>query len=295
MRAQAAGLAANGTFSVMNMVLSVDQDALTARQRSELDYHAQYAARHAELIGTPIDLAVCSPGERRPWNAYWSLYDVLMSYAPMLRGKRVLVPGCGFGEDCVRIAHLGAEVHGTDLSPDVIKIAAQRVVDSERPITFSVMPCEKLDYPDASFDAVVLVNILHHVDTPRTMTEVRRVAKDGALIVGLEMYTHSAAQRLRTFGLVEKLLYPRLRSAIYGTDTPYITPDERKIDEKELALIVQDLKGLRLAYHNIFCERLFSAEKVGAARADDMLCKLMGNTARYAAGRVIFSGLLDRR
>ncbi len=91
-------------------------DALTARQLSEQQFHAQYATKHAGLASTPVDLSICVSKQRRPWNAYWSLYDRIIAAAPDIKGKRVLVPGCGFGEDCIRLAALGADVHGIDLS-----------------------------------------------------------------------------------------------------------------------------------------------------------------------------------
>jgi len=204
-------------------------EGLTARQRSEIDYHSSYAARHACLVDTPVDLDVVTSARRRPWNAYWAFYDLMR--ATDLRGKRVLVPGCGFGEDALRLTECGAEVHGIDLSPEIVDMARRRAQNfAPRPVTINVMPSERITYPDDFFDAVVLVNILHHVDIPPTMAEVRRVAKPGAHILGLEMYTHSLSQRLHESALMTKVIYPRVVGKIYD-GAPYITPDERKINE----------------------------------------------------------------
>ncbi|MDB6165263.1 MAG: hypothetical protein JWQ83_403 [Lacunisphaera sp.] len=272
-------------------ILEKDQpgaDGLTARQRSEIDYHSGYAARHSHLADTPVDLDVVTSAARRPWNAYWAFYDLIRNTD--VRGKRVLVPGCGFGEDAVRLAELGAEVHGIDLSPEIVEIARRRAGNFARtPVRLNVMPCETIAYPDGFFDAVVLVNILHHVDIARTMTEVRRVAKPGAEILGLEMYTHSLSQRLRESAFMTKVVYPRVVGKIYKGD-PYITPDERKINEDELSDITRGFLNRRLDYFSIFAERLFSSSQTEACKADRRLAQILGGLGRFVAGRVVFSG-----
>src|SRR6202012_3395984 len=70
---------------------------LDERQRRELDFHREFADRHREKITQAVALDVIEPGPRRPWNGYWTAYDLLM--AEGLAGKRVMIPGCGFGED----------------------------------------------------------------------------------------------------------------------------------------------------------------------------------------------------
>lgn len=94
------------------------------RQKRELEYHRQFAELHRDKIEKAVDLDVISPGPRRKWNAYWSSYDAIMEKD--VAGKNVLVPGCGFGEDAIRLAKLGARVYASDLSPELIEISRQR-------------------------------------------------------------------------------------------------------------------------------------------------------------------------
>ncbi|MHB1206173.1 MAG: class I SAM-dependent methyltransferase [Rhodospirillaceae bacterium] len=272
--------------------ISTARAAFTARQKSEIAYHAGYAALNRPLADTPVELEVCTSQERRRWNAYWSLYDILRN--SRLDECRVLVPGSGFGEDCIRLAHLGAEVVGIDISPEIVEIARNRANRfAPGTVSLEVMPCERMDFPDASFDAVVLVNILHHVDVVKTMREVRRVSKPGAHIVGLEMYTHSLSQRVRNSAFMANIVYPRVVRRIYGDKKPYITPDERKIDEKELAYITRGLHGCTYGYFSIFAERFFSGENRSLCKLDRRLARGMGPLAGLCAGRVIFSGVLE--
>src|SRR5438445_705951 len=80
------------------------------------EYHSEFAKRHRDKITQPVPLDVIGAGPRRPWNGHWTAYDLLMA-EPNLVGKRVMVPGCGFGDDAIRLAKLGTEVHAFDLSP----------------------------------------------------------------------------------------------------------------------------------------------------------------------------------
>ncbi|MCB2107240.1 MAG: class I SAM-dependent methyltransferase [Rhodobacteraceae bacterium] len=263
-------------------------EGLSDRQRSEIEYHQDFAAQRSHLKDVPFSLDVCESVERRWWNSYWSLYDVLATHP--LKGKRVLVPGCGFGEDCARLSFFGADVVGIDLSPEIIEITQHRLVKFAKNATAAAMPCERLDFPDDYFDEVVLVNILHHVDIAKTMKEVRRVTKPGGIVAGLEMYTHSAVQKLRNNAVTEKIIYPLVKKVIYSGKDPYITPDERKVDQLEMRQIVSDLTDVKLDYFNILVGRIFSDSGVRISKFDRRLCKAMGGLSSILAGRVIFEG-----
>ncbi|KAF3998145.1 class I SAM-dependent methyltransferase [Glaciimonas immobilis] len=117
------------------------------------------------------------------------MYDYLMTLD--FRGKRVLIVGCGFGEDALRIAMLGAEVYAFDLSPECLNIARQLAAREGIRVHFAQMPAEELSYDDNFFDYVVAPNILHHVDIPLAIREINRVAKSGAMLIVDEIYSHT--------------------------------------------------------------------------------------------------------
>ncbi len=264
---------------------------LTARQQRELDYHRDHAAAAAaEAALRPVAEDIIVSAERRPWNAYWSMYDRLL--ACDLAGREVLVLGCGFGDDAIRIARLGARVSACDLSPESLAIAEARAQREGTGIAFAAMPAEALSYADNSFDLVVFVDILHHVDIRATMAEVARVLKPGALVIGDELYTHTRLQRIRESRAVQGLLYPAMRGWIYGGETPYITEDEHKIDEHEFALVTERLTGLETDWFNILEGRLYPSRMVPAARIERALMRPLARLAPFLAGRVVFSGRL---
>ena len=54
------------------------------------------------------------------------MYEYLVNCG--LMDKRVLVVGCGFGDDALRLAKLGAKVNAFDLSPDSLEIARSLLI-----------------------------------------------------------------------------------------------------------------------------------------------------------------------
>lgn len=259
---------------------------LSPRQRRERDYHRRRAAELKAKIDEPVSLGVVTQQRRRWWNAYWETYRQALHAG--LRGKRVLVAGCGFGEDAIRLAAMGAEVHAFDLSPESVAIARQRAAKMNLKIAFAVMPAEQTTYPDGFFEAVWFLDILHHVDIAATVKETHRILKPGALIIGDELYTHSRLQRIRTSRFVVERLYPRMKRLIYGVATPYITADEHKIDEREFAIIEQNVRLRSRLYFNFLIGRIVPDRFDFAAKLDRFLLKLLGPLDHFLAGRIVF-------
>lgn len=264
------------------------------RQKRELEYHRQFAELHRDKIEKAVDLDVISPGPRRKWNAYWSSYDAIMEKD--VAGKNVLVPGCGFGEDAIRLAKLGARVYASDLSPELIEISRQRANHMGiANIAFDVMPAEALSYEDDSFDLIYFNDILHHVNIPKTLLEAKRVLKRGGTVVANELYTHSSLQKIRESKFVTGFLYKRMVSFIYGTKTPYITEDERKINENELNLLFSILiPGFKLDYFMLLCGRIVPSYWTSYAKLDHFILNISKRFGNLLAGRAVIVGTIDK-
>lgn len=268
---------------------------LTPRQQREIDYHRDHAERMSNARLVTVNFDVIEEKKRRPHNAFWSTYDRILAHD--LKGRRVLVPGCGFGEDAVRIARLGADVTGCDISPEILDIARRRCAEfGYDGVVFSVAPCEALPFDDASFDMVVLIDILHHVDIPKTLREIARILKPGGRVIGDELYTHGFLQKnIRESWLVDKVIYGAMKRFIYGDDKPYITEDERKIDEAEVALIEDICGDFETDWFNAFVGRLVPDRLPFVAEADRAFVKMFGGAGGGLAGRVVFEGVIDKR
>lgn len=150
-----------------------------------------------------------------------------------------------------------------------------------------------MTYEDNFFDAVVVHDILHHVDIPAVLAEIKRVAKPGALFLCSEVYAHGTIERFRRSSLINKLLYPVVRKQIYNTDKPFITDDERKIDHRELASIIEILGSTRCRYYYFIVQRFISERHVWASKIDRIALRAMGGAlGRILAGRVQIFGRL---
>lgn len=262
---------------------------LTERQKREIDYHKGHATIHSGKATAKVCFDVVQNPRRRWWNAYWSTYDVVNAFN--LTGKRVLVVGCGFGEDAFRIASMGAEVHAFDISGDIIEITKQRARNfMYRNVDLKIMASENLNYPSDFFDYIFCLDILHHVDIRRTTEEFVRVIKSGGHIIGDELYTHNWMQRVRENFLVKKFLYPAMANFIYGGKTAYITEDEHKIDENDFSIIKGSMSQLDVLYFNIFIGRVIPDRYPVFSRIDRFLMIVLRGLGKYFAGRVVFSG-----
>lgn len=219
------------------MNMNQTDEALVARQAREVEYHRERAKKLSrELLETPFSYDVIHQNKRRWWNGYWEMYHFISSLN--LQNSKVLVVGCGFGQDALRIAKLGAKVSAFDISLESLDIARKIANRECLEIDFMDMSAENMIYQSNSFDYVIAVDILHHVDIPKTMQEIERVSKDGALFVFNEIYSHSVTEKIRRSKFVEKFLYPKMQGFIYKGQDPYITEDEKKLNEIDVKNIL---------------------------------------------------------
>lgn len=115
-----------------------------------------------------------------------SNHHVIRELLP-LKGRRVVDVGCGEGALTRFLAGEGAHVVGVEPGRATIEKAraAPPVADEE----FVAGLGEKLPFPDASVDAVVYMNALHHVavaDQEEAVREAGRVLKPGGYFLVVE-------------------------------------------------------------------------------------------------------------
>jgi 2-polyprenyl-3-methyl-5-hydroxy-6-metoxy-1,4-benzoquinol methylase len=262
---------------------------LTPRQQREVAYHARHSFALREIRQPDLHEVIDRP-TRKWWNHYWVAYSILFTAG--LRGRSVLVPGCGAGIDAIRCAKLGANVQAIDLSPDMLRLAEESAAAEGVAVEFRCMPAERLVYVDNTFDVIFVRDLLHHCDIGACLSELARVAKPGALVVIDELYTHSALQELRnsTLGL---WVYAMVRPHIYHGQVPYITEDERKINEDELDTIRGALTDARCRYFNVIVNR-FIPDWDPAEMVDRVLVKSIGPIGRWLAGRILLTGYVSK-
>ena len=139
-------------------------------------------------------------------------------------GRDVLDLGCAGGFMAEALDHRGAIVTGIDPAADAIAAARAHAARTGRIIRYDVGVGEALPYDNASFDAVVCVDVLEHVrDLPLVLSQVARTLRPGGLFL-FDTINRNPLARLATITVAEDIL----RLLPKGTHDPamFIKPAE---------------------------------------------------------------------
>ncbi len=105
--------------------------------------------------------------------------DMIRQQVP-LEGARVLDVGCGVGAYVDKVRGLTAEAFGVDIDGE--KLARARRDKSIETLALAVS--EQLPFPENTFDAVLLLEVIEHVaDDRQTIVEAQRVCKRGGSVL----------------------------------------------------------------------------------------------------------------
>lgn len=169
---------------------------------------------------------------------------------------KVLDIGCGAGLIANKLAADGYHMYGVDQSASSVNVATRHAPPGSM-VEYVAGSAFELPYPDQSFDAVMLLDFLEHVDEPgRAIIEASRVLKPGGLML---FYTFN-----RTF--VAGLLAVKAVEFI-ARDCPknfhllrmFIKPSELKEMLRTAGLETKDEKGLRpVIFHWPFFASVFT-------------------------------------
>ncbi|WP_419875846.1 methyltransferase domain-containing protein [Candidatus Pristimantibacillus sp. PTI5] len=114
----------------------------------------------------------------------------------------VLDIGCGTGLMSEQLVHLGHHVVGIDQRPEGLR-AVQKKVPELMGMQANAM---HLPFKDHTFDAVLLLDVLEHVDENALLSELNRVVRQGGIVVitvpafpWLWSYRDEAAGHLRRY------------------------------------------------------------------------------------------------
>lgn len=158
------------------------------------------------------------------------------------RGKEVLDLGCAGGFMAEALDERGARVTGIDPAADAIAAARAHAGQQGRAIRYDVGMGEALPYPDDSFDAVVCVDVLEHVQNlPQVIAQTARVLRPGGLFL-FDTINRNPIARLATITMAEDVLHLLPK----GTHDPamFIKPHELRAELSSAGLTPGKMVGL---------------------------------------------------
>lgn len=157
--------------------------------------------------------------QREFWNRFAPRYDTHMMsrqcalIAPRLADdigavERVLDVACGTGTLAVALGARVGRVDAVDLAPEMAAIARRKADEAGLTnIVIDVQSAEQLCFPDATFDAVVLSNLLHLLAEPaRALAEAKRVLKPGGRLFA-PTYLHGQNLKAHFLSRLSGLLF----------------------------------------------------------------------------------------
>lgn len=101
----------------------------------------------------------------------------LVKFAACNAGEEILDLGCATGDYCSNLESMGFSCTGVDINPEYVQKAC------EKGIKAYVMSVDNLDFPDNSFDTVLLFEVLEHIKNPEdVLKEAKRVARKNILV-----------------------------------------------------------------------------------------------------------------
>lgn len=148
------------------------------------------------------------------------------------RDRRLLEYGCGNASLGFDVAPIAKEVIGIDISEVAIG-QAQRIAGLKQleNCKFIVDNAESMRQAEASVDVLAGSGIVHHLDIPRAMKEVRRVLRKGGVAIFAEPLGHNPIVNW------------------YRNRTPEIrTPDEHPLLIRDIRLMAEGFEKCKVTY-----------------------------------------------
>jgi 2-polyprenyl-3-methyl-5-hydroxy-6-metoxy-1,4-benzoquinol methylase len=147
------------------------EDPINARLQNEITHGKYLADNSAEEIW----------GWQTPAGKYRAeeRFDFISNAIGMQPGMKVLELGFGTGFWSRQFGRLDIELTAIDISPALCERAKLLGQEDGMKIDFRVENAMDTSFPDETFDAVIGISVLHHLDPDRALEEIFRILKPG--------------------------------------------------------------------------------------------------------------------
>jgi ubiquinone/menaquinone biosynthesis C-methylase UbiE len=160
----------------------------------------------------------------------------------------VLELGCGSGTYSSALASRANRLCVTDVSEQMLSVCRQRLGHLDN-ATIDRQDCFSLSYPEGTFDAVVMVNLLHVIPEPeKALRESRRVLKERGTLIVVSFTTAGMSFRHKI-----GMIYRYLRA--FGKPpaaAKTLTPDGVRSMMESQGFTVQDARLLGITTKAVF-------------------------------------------
>jgi 2-polyprenyl-6-hydroxyphenyl methylase/3-demethylubiquinone-9 3-methyltransferase len=165
-------------------------------------------------------------------------------YLQNWQGLNVLDVGCGGGFSCEFMAERGAIVAGVDQSTACIQAAKNHAEKMGFAIDYRQGYAENLPFETASFDCVVCVDVLEHIDDlTQTIQEIHRVLKPGGLFF-FDTINRTLKSKIMMIWVMENIL-GEIDRGIHDWNK-FITPEELTSLMQTTGFADIEIKGFNL-------------------------------------------------
>lgn len=175
--------------------------------KAEADYHDQIARK--VVVDEALVSRLRSATHPEEWICSLSgrLKQHFAALMSPVKGKKVLIYGCGTDDAPSYFACRGAQVTALDISPVSVAVQTRILAELGAPSCEAcVSDAQHTPFPDNSFDLIYGNAILHHLDTESAAREIFRLLKPGGTVIFREV------QRGGGFLRLFRLLTPNVRT-----------------------------------------------------------------------------------
>jgi len=149
-------------------------------------YDAKYAYLREGHVGRLWEDTLLGDKDSIPEHTAWRNVESVKLVPPTARRILEIGPGLGYAIPLLRERCPSAEYYAVDLSEKTIESLSRRHQGH-----FAVAPIEDLPWKDVKFDAILMLEVLEHIEAPRTfgvLSALReRLSENGVLILSVPL------------------------------------------------------------------------------------------------------------